>query len=181
MSMTFPRYSNFCKGRFESFPVYRYQATREVLFDLVAPVTIYLKTDVRFEKQARDAVKQLAKMSMVDETLEANLFTTAGMDGFDLKAISQGKGNWDRLCEKLTWGFPEVYNSLLADLAEDSLLGEGGEGYTFELDDYGAYGYTNGSENFPFNGDEAGMFAFYTNAEAVKERVADAIPGSEPR
>jgi hypothetical protein len=113
-------------------------------FDLVAPILVYFQADLRKKAAARKAIMALKKLG--HPMVEAGSTTE-----FLLNAPT---------------GLGDRYNALMMKLVHD--LRSDAEAY---IDEQGAFGFRVPGDSTMLGGDASGLFAFYMDAQAVKERV----------
>jgi hypothetical protein len=114
-------------------------------FDLVAPVLVYYRADVRYKPKARGALKKLKKLAhpLTEDKSVAELLDTAPD------------------------GLVNRYNALMMKIVAD----EAGDAEP-RIDIYGAFGFRYGGDDNVLMGDVDGLFAFYGGADAVKKRLS---------
>lgn len=113
-------------------------------FNLVAPILVYFQADMRRRASAKSAILKLKKLG--HPMVEAGSTTEF--------LISPPAGLTDR------------YNALMMKLVHD--LCPDAEAY---VDEQGAFGFRVPGDSTMLSGDASGHFAFYLDAQAVKERV----------
>jgi hypothetical protein len=113
-------------------------------FDLVAPILVYFQADSRKKTAARAAIGKLKKLEhpLVESGTTAELLDT------------QPSGLVNR------------YNALMMKLVSD--LRSDAESY---IDTHGAFAFRVPGDSTMLSGDASGLFAFYMDAQAVKNRV----------
>lgn len=113
-------------------------------FDLVAPILVYFQADLNRRAGAKSAILKLKKLGhpMVEAGSTTEFLITAPA------------------------GLSNRYNALMMKLVHD--LRPDAEAY---IDEYGAFGFRVPGDSTMLGGDVSGLFAFYLNAQAVKERV----------
>ena len=115
-------------------------------FDNIAPIVIYLYADLKYEKEAVNALKKLKNQCKIDEVQK-----------FLVKDLK--KGNVPDI------DFSYVYNQLFKSILKE---------YSFEtyIDEYGAYGWidNNGDKH---SGDSSGYYPFYMDEETLRKNLAD--------
>lgn len=118
-------------------------------FDLVAPVMVFFECDCSTKTKARRALtrlKQLGHPLMQDMTVNEVMDETVTPAGLHSR-----------------------YNGLMMAIAESEI--EGVESY---IDPYGAFSFKVEGDANVLMGDASGLFAFYDNAAAVRERIKEA-------
>ena len=115
-------------------------------FDDVAPIAVYLHADLKYEKEALDALKSLKeKCGHIPEI--ASLTSKQVKDG-DTPSVDMA----------------HLYNRLFEMIAE---------GYgTIAVDKYGAWGYIDecGNEHW---GDDSGFFPWYLDEKTLKKNLEE--------
>jgi hypothetical protein len=113
-------------------------------FDLVAPLLVYFRADMRKKAEARAALVKLRSLNhpMVD--------TGSVTERLMLEPV----------------GLPERYNALMMKLVSEHR--PEAEAY---IDTYGAYGFKVPGDPTLLCGDASGFFAFYMDAKSVQERL----------
>jgi hypothetical protein len=119
--------------------------TPDAEFDLVAPVLVYFRADMRFKPQARAALKKLKalKHPLVSDQTLADLLETAPM------------------------GLDNRYNALVMHIVKS--VAADAKPY---IDEYGAFGFHHGDDSCVLMGDASGFFGFHMCAETVRQRFA---------
>jgi len=119
---------------------------KKAAFDDIAPIAVFLHADLKYEKQAINALKRLKKYcSHIPEI--ANL-TESQLRKGETPGID----------------FGHIYNRLYEMIAED--FGDIG------LDKYGAWGHIDSTRNEHF-GDDQGFFPWYMDEETLRKDLAD--------
>lgn len=113
-------------------------------FNLVAPILVYFQADLEKKAAAKSAILKLKKLGhpMVEAGSTTEFLITAPV------------------------GLVDRYNALMMKLVHD--LRPDAEAY---IDEYGAFGFRVPGDSTMLGGDASGLFAFYLDAQAVKERV----------
>lgn len=114
-------------------------------FDLIAPVLVYFRADLRYKAKARAALTKLKKLAhpLTDDASVTEMLETAPA------------------------GLVNRYNALMMKIVDD----ETGDAEP-HIDSYGAFGFRHGGSDCVLMGDVDGLFAFYVGAAAVRQRLS---------
>jgi hypothetical protein len=137
--------NHFAINEFEEFR----GLTPDQEFDCIGPVTVYFKADLQYKAQARKGLQQLKKLAhpLVED-----------------RPLSE-------MLETQPTGLINRYNALIMAIVEDEAPGS--EAF---IDGQGAFGFRlPGSRTEFLNGDASGLFGFYLDAAALRQRVRDAL------
>lgn len=118
--------------------------TTQEEFDLIAPVAVYLFADLYFRKEAASALKRLAKM---EHPVLSGAKPADVLDG-------DNADFWQ--------GYNDAFEAAVLELRK---------GWSFGFDQYGAKTVLDDSGEIVFSGDSAGHHAFYTNFQALSDRL----------
>lgn len=114
-------------------------------FDLVAPVMVYFRADLRRKAEARKALERL-------------------------RALSYPMVDTGSLTERLMYepiGLVERYNALMMKLVKDAR--PDAEAY---IDTHGAFGFRVPGDETLLMGDASGAFAYAMSTAAIRDRLA---------
>jgi hypothetical protein len=114
------------------------------LFDNVAPIAIYHFADISYKAEAMNAFKKLQRY---DDLLPSFIVDAKSIDDID------------------TYALKNMYNCLFAYEVEKRV-----ENCTFSYDEYNSFYYLIDNEKL-FEGDDTLAFAWYENANAIKDRL----------
>lgn len=114
-------------------------------FDLIAPVLVYFRADIRYKSKARAALATLKKMAH-PLTEDASIV---------------------EMLETAPDGLVNRYNALMMKIVDDETRDA-----EPHIDSCGAFGFRYGGNDCVLMGDVDGLFAFYVGAEAVKQRLS---------
>jgi hypothetical protein len=125
------------------------------MFDLIAPIAIYLYADSTYEKEAEEAYNKIKEKDISLRSIVDGLNKSEEFDGF--------LNNVD---------FKDLYNEYFEEVALEYLSEViDVDNITTEYDTYGAKQLRHPEYGIMFTGDDSRMFPYYDSSNAIKERV----------
>ena len=145
-------------------------------FDLVAPIAVFFFADSGYKEAANAALRSIlaaardkepeqARWVLREESLQ-DFLAGASLATFDVD--NDDIVDADRVAD--------LYRVLFAEIVEEGLP----EGWSFEIDSAGAFGYRDPRSGEAMSGDDYSQFPWYADSATLRERVASMQPSAAP-